>query len=53
MKAIGVAAFAAHLRGDIPLAAAVVETKTETRRYAKRQITWLRRQMAEWPRLTA
>ena len=53
MKAIGVAAFAAHLRGDIPLAAAVADTKTETRRYAKRQITWLRRQMAEWPRLAA
>ncbi len=50
MKAIGVKAFAAHLRGEISLADAVAQTKTETRRYAKRQSTWLRNQMSDWLR---
>lgn len=50
MKAIGVRAFAAHLAGKIPLDVAVARVKTETRRYAKRQSTWLRNQMADWPR---
>ncbi|MGH6924938.1 MAG: tRNA (adenosine(37)-N6)-dimethylallyltransferase MiaA [Propylenella sp.] len=50
MKAIGVREFAAHLRGAISLDAAVAAAKTETRRYAKRQSTWLRNQMSDWPR---
>jgi tRNA dimethylallyltransferase len=50
MKAIGVRAFAAFLRGEISLEAAVAQAKTETRRYAKRQSTWLRNQMPDWPR---
>jgi len=50
MKAIGVRAFAAHLRGDVSLDAAIASAKTETRRYAKRQSTWFRNQMPDWPR---
>ncbi len=48
MKAIGVRELAAHLRGDISLDEATAAIKTETRRYAKRQMTWFRNQMASW-----
>ncbi len=51
MKAIGVRAFAAHLRGEAPLENAIAAAKAETRRYAKRQSTWFRNQMPDWPRL--
>jgi len=51
MKAIGVREIAAHLRGDLSLAEAIAAIKTETRRYAKRQTTWFRNQMADWRRL--
>ena len=53
MKAVGVREFAAHLRGEISLAEALAAAQRETRRYAKRQMTWVRRQMADWPRITA
>ncbi|SME91336.1 tRNA dimethylallyltransferase [Tistlia consotensis] len=45
MKAVGLPELAAHLRGETSLAAAVAAGQTATRRYAKRQITWLRGQM--------
>jgi len=51
MKAVGVREFAAHLRGELDLAEALDATQRETRRYAKRQMTWMRGQMADWPRL--
>jgi tRNA dimethylallyltransferase len=51
MKAIGVGAFAEVLRGRAALPAAVARAKTETRRYAKRQMTWFRHRMADWRRL--
>jgi tRNA dimethylallyltransferase len=51
MKATGVREFAAHLRDGLSLAEAVSRAKQETRRYAKRQFTWLRHQMADWPRI--
>lgn len=53
MKAVGVREFAAHLRGEASLEAAVAAAQQETRRYAKRQMTWMRGQMADWPRLDA
>lgn len=53
MKAVGVREFAAHLRGEVTLAEAVEAAQRETRRYAKRQLTWMRGQMAAWPRITA
>jgi tRNA dimethylallyltransferase len=52
MKAVGVREFSAHLRGATTLEAALVAAQQETRRYAKRQTTWMRGQMADWPRLT-
>jgi tRNA dimethylallyltransferase len=48
MKAIGVREFADHIRGDTSLDEAIAAIKTETRRYAKRQMTWFRGQMAGW-----
>ena len=51
MKAIGVKAFGDFLDNRIPLEEAIAKAKTETRQYAKRQMTWLRNQMADWERL--
>jgi len=51
MKAVGVRELAAHLRGEASLEAALAAAQQETRRYAKRQMTWMRGQMADWPRL--
>jgi tRNA dimethylallyltransferase len=45
MRALGVAPLTAHLAGAMPREAAVAAAKTETRQYAKRQLTWLRRNM--------
>lgn len=52
MKAVGVRELAAHLRGETRLEAALAAAQQETRRYAKRQTTWMRGQMADWPRLS-
>ncbi|TQV82079.1 tRNA (adenosine(37)-N6)-dimethylallyltransferase MiaA [Denitrobaculum tricleocarpae] len=46
MKAIGVREFGAYLAGELSLEAAVSKAQQETRRYAKRQMTWLRNQYA-------
>ncbi len=51
LKAVGAAELAAHLAGELPLADATARAKAATRRYAKRQLTWMRNQMAGWPRL--
>lgn len=48
MKAVGAPELMAHLRGEIPLDQAVAAAKTATRRYAKRQLTWIRGQMQGW-----
>jgi tRNA dimethylallyltransferase len=53
MKAVGVRELAAHLAGEITLEAAIASAQQETRRYAKRQTTWMRGQMADWPRIVA
>jgi tRNA dimethylallyltransferase len=44
MKALGVPQLAAHLRGEISLDQAIAGAQGSTRRYAKRQLTWLRTQ---------
>ena len=51
MKAVGVRELAAHLAGQISLREALALAQRETRRYAKRQCTWLRNQASDWPRL--
>jgi tRNA dimethylallyltransferase len=48
MRAHGVRELAAYLSRAISREEAVANAKTESRRYAKRQKTWLRRFMANW-----
>ncbi|MGB6909240.1 MAG: tRNA (adenosine(37)-N6)-dimethylallyltransferase MiaA [Methyloceanibacter sp.] len=48
MRAHGVRELGAYLAGVASLDQAVAKAKTETRRYAKRQMTWARRYMADW-----
>ncbi|MDF2235479.1 tRNA (adenosine(37)-N6)-dimethylallyltransferase MiaA [Albimonas sp. CAU 1670] len=49
MKAIGAAELTAHLRGEISLAEAREAAVQATRRYAKRQLTWMRNRLGDWP----
>ena len=42
MKALGVSEISRYIRGDITLNEASILTKTSTRRFAKRQMTWFR-----------
>ena len=51
LKAVGAAELAAHLAGAMPLSEATARAKASTRRYAKRQITWMRNQMTGWTRI--
>lgn len=51
MKALGVREFARALTGEISVEAATAETAQQTRRYAKRQLTWFRNQTPDWPRV--
>jgi tRNA dimethylallyltransferase len=53
MRALGVAPLAAHLAGALSLDAAVATAKADTRKYAKRQLTWLRRNMIAWRAATS
>lgn len=43
-KAIGVRELRAHLRGELTLEEAIAAIQQATRRYAKRQMTWFRRE---------
>lgn len=49
MKAHGVPWLIRHLRGEISLEDAAAGSIMDTRRYAKRQLTWFRNQMKDWP----
>jgi tRNA dimethylallyltransferase len=49
MKAHGVPWLIRHLAGEISLDAAAAGAVMDTRRYAKRQLTWFRNQMKDWP----
>jgi tRNA dimethylallyltransferase len=48
MRALGVAPLAEHLAGRQSLAAAAAAAELATRQYAKRQMTWFRRNMMSW-----
>jgi tRNA dimethylallyltransferase len=52
MRAIGVRPLIAAIRGELDLAEAIARGQAESRQYAKRQVTWLRHQMADWQRIT-
>ncbi len=51
MKAHGIPWLLAYLRGDISPEGAAENAKRDTRRYAKRQFTWIGRQFPFWPRI--
>lgn len=53
MKAHGAPALMAHLRGELALDEAAEIGKRDTRRYAKRQFTWIAGQMPDWPRVAS
>ena len=46
--ALGVKGLISAIMKDMTLEAAIKAAKTDTRRYAKRQMTWLRRNMITW-----
>lgn len=51
MKAHGVPWLIRHLKGEITLDEAAAGAVMDTRRYAKRQVTWFRNQMPGWTSL--
>ncbi|HAY06397.1 MAG TPA: tRNA (adenosine(37)-N6)-dimethylallyltransferase MiaA [Hyphomonas sp.] len=51
MKACGVPWLAAFARGELSPEEAAENAKRDTRRYAKRQFTWIGRQFPFWPRI--
>ena len=51
MKAHGVPWLIRHLAGEIALEQAADKARLDTRHYAKRQFTWFRHQLADWPRV--
>lgn len=53
MKALGVPPLLEVIAGNAELATAIAQSKQETRRYAKRQMTWFRNQLADWQRVTS
>lgn len=51
MRAHGMPGFADHFEGRATLAEAIERCKRDTRRYAKRQMTWIAHQFTLWPRI--
>lgn len=51
MKALGVPQLLALCRGEMDRETAIELSKRDSRRYAKRQMTWFRNQQSEWARI--
>ena len=51
MRAHGMPGFVDYFDNRIPLADALERCKRDTRRYAKRQMTWIAHQFTLWPRI--
>ena len=51
LKALGVGVLTALGEGRIDRPAAIEALAQDTRRYAKRQLTWFRNQTGDWPRV--
>ena len=47
-RAVGMAPLRRHVGGEISLEAALALADIDTRHYAKRQLTWARKHMADW-----
>jgi tRNA dimethylallyltransferase len=52
MKAVGVPEICAFQAGDLDRETALAAAQQSTRRYAKRQMTWIRNQMKDWKIIT-
>ncbi len=52
LKPVGAGELISHIRGELSLEEAATRAKTATRRYAKRQLTWSRNQMADWAEIS-
>lgn len=52
MTALGVRPLLRHIAGELSREEAVTAGQTETRQYAKRQMTWARSNMIAWRRIT-
>lgn len=52
MRALGVPSLIAYQRGELDLETAAEEAKMQTRRFAKRQLTWFRNQFGHWTRVS-
>ena len=53
MSSLGVGPLRRYLAGEVSLEAAIEEGQTESRQYAKRQLTWARSNMISWKRIYA
>lgn len=53
MRALGVPSLIRYLDGEIPYEQAADDAKMQTRRFAKRQLTWFRNQFSHWRTLNA
>lgn len=53
MRALGVPSLIQFLRNEVTLETAVEDAKMQTRRFAKRQMTWFRNQFSQWDILVA
>lgn len=53
MKALGVPPLSAYLENKVSLQEALEAAKTQTRQFAKRQLTWFRNQFSAWDRVNA
>jgi len=53
MRALGVPQLMAHIGGEQAIEAASEAAKMQTRRFAKRQLTWFRNQFSHWNRISA
>ena len=53
MKALGVPGLIKLLRGKMNRGSALATAQLDTRRYAKRQMTWFRNKMCSWNHLHA
>ncbi len=51
MKAVGAPPLFEYRAGRLSQEQAITQAKIDSRRYAKRQRTWLRNQMPDWPRI--
>jgi len=51
VKAIGLSHLLRHFKGELSYEEAIILAKRDTRRFAKRQMTWFRNQSADWEQL--